>query len=314
MRLTIAIVCFIIGINFSNTVFFHENPLFGVPFLAEFLISGTMFVIGFFIIPRAFGRLKSWFEKLIVKTVSDIVARFWEQQNRRQQEARRNKQKSKKNHNRKKKQKEKKLKNKIHGGILLDTSVLVDGRILDIVKTGFLGARVIAPQFVLDELQLIADSEDSLKRSRGRKGLAVLETLKKKSKLILTDELDSPRAKDVDKKLVAVAKKYKLKIMTLDFNLNKVATVSGVRVLNINDLANAVKTPVLPGETMEVKIVQEGKEKQQGVGYLSDGTMVVVAKAKDLVGDKVSVEVTKILQGSAGKMIFGKMREKEART
>lgn len=182
----------------------------------------------------------------------------------------------------------------------------MDGRVLDIFKTNFLCTNLIVPKFVIDELQLIADSEDSQKRGRGRLGLDVLKDLKKLTKVVISEDGLNSKDSNVDKALVSLAKKYKLRLMTLDFNLNKVASVSGITILNINDLANSIRPAVLPGEKFEIKVVQEGKEVRQGVGYLENGTMVVVEGAKDKVGKKVKVEVTKVIQSSAGKMIFAK--------
>jgi len=299
VRLIVAVVFVIFGVIFANTAFFRANPLFGINFLAEILISIVTALFGFFTLPRLFVQGKHWFETLVIKTVSDIVVNFWDQQTKRMQSSRRQRQQKKKARQRKD------LKTQLSDGFLLDTSVLVDGRILDIVKTGFLSASLIVPEFVLDELHLISDNEDSLKRQRGRRGLDILKDLKKHVKVIIPNIKTKTAA--VDKSLVETAKKYKLKLMTLDFNLNKVAAASGISVLNINDLANAVKPAVLPGESFDIKIIQVGKEKAQGVGYLSNGTMIVVEGAHKLVGKTVSVEVSKVIQGSAGKMVFAKV-------
>ena len=314
VKAIISIVLVIFGIVFSNSAFFDENPLFGIEYLAEMLISMVLALVGFFIVPKAFFSVKEWFEKLIVKTTADIVHSFWEEYNRRAQEGRekkkREREEKKKNVDEAKKR-EQDLKNKLCGGILLDTSVLVDGRILDIAKTGFLGDKFVVPQFVLDELRLIADSKDTLKRKRGRRGFDVLKDLKKvpKTKVVIFDDVG--KAKDVDKELVVLAKKCGVRVMTMDFNLAKAADVSGVRVLNINDLANAVKPVFIPGERMNLEVVQEGKGRGQGVGYLPDGTMVVVKDAKELISQEVLVEVTKTIQGSAGRMVFGKVVEED---
>ncbi|MBI4444600.1 MAG: TRAM domain-containing protein [Acidobacteria bacterium] len=190
---------------------------------------------------------------------------------------------------------------------LLDTSVIIDGRVADIVETGFLDGQLLIPQFVLRELQLVADSADSMKRNRGRRGLDILQKIQKNSNIeVQIVEQDYPEIKEVDMKLIELAKERGAKIMTNDFNLNKVAQLRGVEVLNINELANAIKPVVLPGETMRVFILKEGKEYNQGVAYLDDGTMVVVDNARRMIGRTVDVMVTSVLQTTAGKMIFGK--------
>ncbi len=194
---------------------------------------------------------------------------------------------------------------------ILDTSVIIDGRIADIAETGFLDGIVVIPQFVLRELQLVADSADSMKRNRGRRGLDILQRIQKMPQLnvqILED--DFPHIRDVDMKLIELAKTYDCKIVTNDFNLNKVAQLHGVEVLNINELANALKPIVLPGEVMRVFILKEGKEYNQGVAYLDDGTMVVVDNAKRMISKTIDISVTSVLQTTAGKMIFGRYDEK----
>ncbi|HEV2991658.1 MAG TPA: TRAM domain-containing protein [Candidatus Angelobacter sp.] len=194
---------------------------------------------------------------------------------------------------------------------ILDTSVIIDGRIADIAETGFLDGILVIPQFVLRELQLVADSADSLKRNRGRRGLDILQKVQKIATInVQIVEDDFPTIREVDLKLIELAKMYEAKIITNDFNLNKVAQLQGVEVLNINELANALKPIVLPGETMRVFILKEGKEYNQGVAYLDDGTMVVVDNARKLIGKNVDIAVTSVLQTTAGKMIFGKFDER----
>ncbi|OYT70485.1 MAG: PIN domain nuclease [Chloracidobacterium sp. CP2_5A] len=194
--------------------------------------------------------------------------------------------------------------------LVLDTSVIIDGRIADIAETGFLSERLIIAQFVLRELQHVADSAEATKRNRGRRGLDILQRLQKNKKLdtIITD-MDFPNIREVDLKLIELAKQLDAKIVTNDFNLNKVAQLRGVLVLNINELANALRPVVLPGETMQVFILKEGKEYNQGVAYLDDGTMVVVDHARRFIGRAVDISVTSVLQTTAGKMIFGKLSE-----
>lgn len=190
---------------------------------------------------------------------------------------------------------------------ILDTSVIIDGRIADIIDTKFIEGVLIVPKFVLDELQQIADSSDSVKRSRGRRGLDVLDRLKKDSETLLriTDQ-DFPETSEVDSKLVKLGKALDAKIITNDFNLLKVAQIQGVTVLNINLLANSLKPIVLPGEKMKIVVIKEGKDPGQGIGYLDDGTMVVVDSGKKYVGDEIFVTVTSVLQTPAGRMIFAK--------
>ena len=190
---------------------------------------------------------------------------------------------------------------------VLDTSVIIDGRVADICKTGFLEGTLVVPHFVLRELQQIADSADSAKRNRGRRGLDVLEKIKSVPGVaVQIVEKDYPDVKEVDLKLIELAKELTAKIVTNDFNLNKVSQLRGVEVLNINELANALKPVVLPGETMKVFILKEGKEYNQGVAYLDDGTMVVVDNARRMIGKTIETQVTSVLQTTAGKMIFGR--------
>ncbi len=191
---------------------------------------------------------------------------------------------------------------------ILDTSVIIDGRIADICETGFIEGVLVVPQFILHELQMIADSSDSIKRNRGRRGLDILQKVQKMSGItVQITEKDFPDVKEVDLKLIELARELNGKILTNDFNLNKVAQLRGVRVLNINELANALKPVVLPGESMKVFILKEGKEESQGVAYLDDGTMVVIDEARALIGRNVDIVVTSLLQTTAGKMIFGKV-------
>lgn len=191
--------------------------------------------------------------------------------------------------------------------VLLDTSVIIDGRIADIARTGFIAGPMLVPSFVLVELQHIADSSDGLRRQRGRRGLDILNRLQKDSNVpIRVTDLDVEGVRDVDDKLVILAKQLRCPIVTNDYNLNRVAELQGVTVLNINELANAVKAVFLPGETLDVDVIQEGKEPGQGVGYLEDGTMVVVEQGKTRIDDTVSVLVTKVLQTAAGRMIFAR--------
>lgn len=197
---------------------------------------------------------------------------------------------------------------------ILDTSVIIDGRIADICEAGFLEGVFVVPQFILQELQYIADSQDPIKRARGRRGLDVLHKIQKMTNItvkIVTE--DFPKIKEVDAKLVALGQMLNAKIITNDFNLNKVAQLQGVSVLNINELANSLKPVVLPGETMRVFVLKEGKEYNQGVAYLDDGTMVVVENGRKLMGKNAEVAVTSVLQTTAGRMIFAKAKEEYER-
>ncbi len=191
---------------------------------------------------------------------------------------------------------------------LLDTSVIIDGRIGDIRKTGFLEGKLIVPHFVLDELQRLSDSADDLKRAKGRLGLDIVHKLQEETEQVLVDETDFDDIPEVDSKLIKLAQKEDAIIVTNDFNLNKVAAIQGVKVLNINDLANAVKPVVVSGEEIEVSLVKEGKSSNQAVAYLADGTMIVVEGGRRLLGETVPVVVTSILQTSAGRMIFAKVK------
>lgn len=197
-----------------------------------------------------------------------------------------------------------------NGDKVLDTSVIIDGRIADICDTGFIEGTFIIPQFILQELRHIADSSDPLKRGRGRRGLDVLNRIQKQNNLeVKIIDQDYPKIQEVDAKLIALAKEIQAKIITNDFNLNKVAELQGIPVLNINQLFNALKPVVLPGEVMNVKILKEGKESGQGVAYLDDGTMVVVDNARRFMGKNVEVSVTSVLQTTAGRMIFTVLKE-----
>ncbi|HHF43391.1 MAG: PIN domain nuclease [Candidatus Aminicenantes bacterium] len=193
---------------------------------------------------------------------------------------------------------------------ILDTSVVIDGRIADICNTSFIEGTLVVPQFILKELQSIADSSDPIKRQRGRRGLDVLDQLQRSSQVkVQIVDYDFPDIQDVDSKLIELAKHMEAKIVTNDFNLNKVAQLQGIPVMNINELANALKPAVLPGETIRVYILKEGKEKDQGVAYLDDGTMVVVDNSRKMIGQTVDITVTSVLQTTVGKMIFGRYNE-----
>jgi uncharacterized protein YacL len=194
--------------------------------------------------------------------------------------------------------------------ILLDTSVIIDGRIADITRTGFIPGSLLIPRFVLNELQYIADSSDSMRRQRGRRGMEVLAALQKEPNIpIRISDIDVEGIREVDDKLVVLARQMQCPILTNDYNLNRVAELQGVTILNINELANAVKSILLPGEIMQVKVIQEGRESGQGVAYMDDGTMVVVENGKDYMEKDITVIVTKVLQTAAGRMIFARPDE-----
>ena len=194
--------------------------------------------------------------------------------------------------------------------ILMDTSVIIDGRIVDIAKTGFLPGSLIIPRFVLNELQYVADSSENLRRQRGRRGIDVVSQLQKDKNISVTvADLDVEGSHEVDEKLVLLARQMNAPILTNDFNLNRIAELQGVQILNINDLANAVKSILLPGEDLPVRVIQEGKESGQGVAYMDDGTMVVIEEGRGYLEKEILVTVTKVLQTAAGRMIFAKPSE-----
>ena len=192
--------------------------------------------------------------------------------------------------------------------VVLDTSAIIDGRVVDIIKTSFIEARLVVPRCVLKELQTIADSADAIKRQRGRRGLEILHMIQNDARFnLVVHEEDFPDTRDVDAKLVRLAKLLEAKIFTVDFNLNRISELQGVKVLNINELANALKSVVLPGEAIEIKPIKEGKEHNQAIAYLEDGTMVVVEEARRLIGQNVRVCITSVLQTQAGRMVFAKL-------
>ncbi len=198
--------------------------------------------------------------------------------------------------------------------ILLDTSVIIDGRVADIARVGFLPGTLLVPRFVLNELQYIADSPDGLRRQRGRRGMEVLSELQKLPNILVrVSDIDVEGVREVDDKLIVLGKQLKSPVLTNDYNLNRIAELQGVTVLNINELANAVKSVVLPGEILKINIFQEGKEMGQGVGYMDDGTMVVIENGKDYIGEYMDVQVTKVLQTAAGRMIFARVEEENGK-
>jgi len=306
IRLLLSFALLVLGFALSNSVFFKENPLFGKPLVAETLIAILMALFGFYLLPKTFSSIKHWLQKIIFQFVNDIVSSFWEQQSEKMREARLEREERK---HKEEEERETKRKLGLEGQLLLDTSVLIDGRILDIAKAGFLLRNVVVPEFVIKELHALSDSKDALKRKKGRRGLEVLKQMKKEVVCQTPpNDLDVEHLPEgVDTALVEYAKKYKMTLVSLDFNLNKVASIKELSVININDLANALRMNLLPGEEQELKLLDKGQEKGQAVGYLEDGTMVVVSGAVDLVGETVRVKVKKSLQGSAGRMFFAEV-------
>lgn len=295
-RAVSALFFFILGFNFARSAFFKEYPLFGVQYLAEVSISIFAAGVGFWVLPLLFVATRLAIENLIIKTVNEIVSNFWEMQSKRIQDQRRQKQKKKAEG------KKQQLLEEIKTGYLIDTSILIDGRISDLVKLNFIEKTLVVPQVVVDELHKLSDSKDTLKRNKGRRGLDILKDLKKKTRVIISNIKKVKN--DVDKSLVRFAKKHDIKLMTVDFNLSKVASVNNVKVLNLNELSDAMKVVLLPGEELKIKIIQVGKEKNQGIGYLPDGTMIVVENADTFVDQEVNVVVKKVIQSPAGKIIF----------
>ena len=318
IRAILGIIFFVGGVLLSRGAL-SDFHIFGNPYLAQSLVALVSGVFGVFAVPFLAEKIRYWFESLITATVAKTLAPWTKQVSKQV-----GKQIGKAVSSRRKPSKRKQLAiNRFEESptrsdnqqssvtpIILDTSAIIDGRLLDIIKTGFLDAPLIVPQFVLDELQRLADSGNDLKRQRGRRGLEILDEMKKDKDINLAVAAGpwpaQDQDKDVDKQLVQMAKKLKAKIATVDFNLNKAASVSGLKILNVNELANSVKTVVLPGEKMKLRVVQKGKEVGQGVGYLEDGTMVVVEDGEGLVGKSVEVEVSRVLQTAAGRMVFAK--------
>ena len=289
MKLSTVIIKTLLGSLFAGLGYFLTCRWFpGVVFLDTplFLPTLTAFVLGAFsilLLPIVSFNVSEWFKNFVAAIVKEnLKARL----------ARSSLKKSRKQ--------------KRRGGVVLDTSAIIDGRILDVVRAGFLPGRLILPKFILDELHSVADSKDDLRRRRARRGFDCLENLKglkKKDFMIWDGDVEGD---DVDDRLVSLAKEMGAGLATVDFNLNKVAKVSGVAVLNINELANSLRVILVPGEVLKVKLVQKGKESGQGVGYLEDGTMIVVEDGESLVGERLQVEVTRTLQTEAGRMVFAR--------
>lgn len=314
LKIIIGSVLLIAGFVLSQN-WFVRDPLFKIPFLGQTLIAFLSATIGIYIIPYlvkiGVKGLKAWLAAVIRSSVSHSVGSFMATQAGRIKEGRVRRHAegesirsiSEKDPSGRRPQDDGR-----GGGVILDTSAIIDGRILPVIHLGFVNGEVVVPTFVLNELQSLADSSDDLKRAKGRRGLDLLEKLKKQiGKRFELIDMDV-EGKDVDEKLLKMAKKLEAKVVTVDFNLNKTGRVSGVEILNVNDLANELRTPLIPGQKVEIKIIHEGKDRKQGVGYLPDGTMIVVEEAKDKIGEKIEVEVSRFLQTSAGKMVFARLQ------
>ncbi|MCL5411476.1 MAG: hypothetical protein M1150_01920 [Patescibacteria group bacterium] len=288
------IVRTILGVVFASLGYltsvelFPKSNIFNIPYVIPIVLTFVFGVAGVFLVPIISMALAHWSSNFAKKIASEVIEQVHFPDVRKKVHMARNNSVE-----------------KYPNAMVLDTSAIIDGRLSDIVTTGFLAGTLIVPRFVLSELQHIADSSDELRRGRGRRGFEILEALKKSDvvKVEIIDQ-DVLKVKNTDDKLLKLAKSLKAKIVTTDYNLNKVATLSGVKILNVNELANSVKTVVLPGELMSVRVIQEGKEKDQGVGYLPDGTMIVVENGSRYVGKTVEAVVSRVLQTVAGRMIF----------
>lgn len=295
----------IIAVLISQTSYFKDHPLFDVRYLAEgliFLLIVSLTYLYGIDITKAIGR---WLEVKVTRTLSRILYEFWQVQTQRLVDAIRRQ-------DRETRELRKKLEESVgNNAVVLDTSVLIDGRILGAIRTGFLDSTIVVTQNVVDELQYMADKKSTVKRKKGRRGLDILKEIKKacgKKKFKLVDLKTQPE--EVDGSLVKYCKEHKAKIATVDYNLNKAAQVGDVPVLNVNQLANEIRMNILPGETLKLKLVQKGKEEGQALAYLDDGTMVVVKNASGLIGKTCKVIVEKVLQTEAGKMIFSIVEDK----
>lgn len=318
-RVVSGTVLFAVGFVTGQDLF-DKTPLFGAPYFGQTLLSFSLGAAGLFVLPYLivylFQTAVKWLTSLIQVTVQTTVARAMGSFLSTQAGKFRTRQSS----TRKAPRGDDSAKVRAENGndssrlseakqglaVLLDTSAIIDGRVFDIIKSGFLSGQIVVPNFVMSELQGLADSADALKRQRGRRGLELLSEAKKNKEANLSVWEGEIVGEGVDGKLTKLAKKIKAKVVTVDYNLNKMASVSGVVVLNVNDLSNLIRAVLLPGEKVKIKLIQEGKEASQGVGYLPDGTMIVVESGRSFLGQEVEVEVSRLLQSSAGKMIFAK--------
>ncbi len=303
----------LVGIALSRLAYFQNYPLLELEYLGEAIEFIALFFFFYFLGKTIATAVGSWFETFIINTFKKVVNDVWAVQINRIVEE------MKKDREEKKVQKEKDEKEKLQlpveykstiNGIVLDTSAIIDGRILGVIKAGFLDGLFIVPQNVINELQFMADKSNKLKREKGRRGLDVLKDIRKAvgKKNFMIAEMDT-KPEEVDHSLIYFCKKNKTKVATVDFNLNKAAQVAGVKVLNINQLANEIKLNVLPGEVMMVKLVQAGKDDGQAVGYLEDGTMIVVRDGSNYIGEHKEVLIQKVIQTNAGRMIFAVVGE-----
>jgi uncharacterized protein YacL len=308
LRLFLGVLLGAFGYFISYT-FFPRIQIYFVPDFYQFLITLACGVYGFYALPFAFityqRMLLTWLFNFVRTIIGDTLQDFY-------QRLLADIDTNEASVRRKKEGKERKI-DSTSNPMLVDTSAIIDGRIGEVIKSGFLYGTLIVPQFVIQELQYIADSADELKRGRGRRGLDLLNELRKlkpqKDRITLkVVPNDYEKIKKVDDKLIRLAKTMKAAIITTDYNLNKAAAFQSIKILNVNELTNAIKTVTLPGEDLEIKIIQEGKEKNQGVGYLDDGTMVVIENAQGMVGQTVKVGVSRVLQTAAGKMIFTQVK------
>lgn len=299
IRVSLAVLCGFLGYYVAYSLL-PQNNVYFIKDFPQIVITVLSVIYGYFGLPYAFGTYRqkviSWLFNFIRSVIGDTLQDFYS----------RITQESKQTQNQR--SKEKKL-TTVTNLMALDTSAIIDGRVIELAKTGFMYGTFIVPQFIIAELRFIADNPDALKRARARKGLDLLNELKvmKSSKEGVTMKVvaqDYEKVKKVDDKLLKICKTLKCSLVTTDFNLNKNAQAQGIKVLNINELVNAIKTQSLPGESMNIKVVQNGKEKDQGVGYLSDGTMVVVEDGEAFIGQDINVEVSRVIQTNAGKMIF----------
>lgn len=296
IRFFLALFFAVLGYQFATTYFDFADP--GL----QTAVTGITLIIfaasGVFLVPIISVWLKDWSANFSSRVASEVISQLHLPNIRRRGPSTGGKEKDKAAG--------------FVNPIIVDTSALIDGRIADFVESGFLYGTLIVPRFVLSELHHIADAPDALRRGKGRRGLEILEILKK-SKLAKTIIYTAYKdeEKNIDDKILALAKTLKAKILTTDFNLNKVGTVSGIKILNINELVNVLKTTLLPGERIDVKVIQEGKEKTQGVGYLPDGTMIVVENGSGAVGKTVTATVSRVLQTVAGRMIFTQIQDQE---
>ncbi|PIR43257.1 hypothetical protein COV24_03635 [candidate division WWE3 bacterium CG10_big_fil_rev_8_21_14_0_10_32_10] len=281
IRIVISLLAGIFGFVVSQVIYFIDYPLLQVSYIGEAIVSVITFALFYYLIPFAIKAIAEGIRNIVHQTLKEGLLKDLKRPA----------------------PKKLKLKNFNTKPVLLDTSIIIDGRIKHLIQENFIDSQIIVPQFVVEELQLISDSKSKIKRDKGKRGLLILEEIKKNKKSNFKIYPTKP-SNDVDKDLLQLAKKIKGKVATTDFNLNKVAKISGVPVLNVNLLANLLKTNIIPGDTISVKILKKGENNGQGIGYLSDGTMIVVTNGFDYIGKKVECIVDKVLQTDAGQMIF----------